>query len=175
MSFANSPSYSLVYKWFSPMKPSAKFLPSKSRGSQFLPSTQERFRNKQRVVGRRLAMTASSPASAPPPPAVAAFTTPALLTDFLPISILTDSYKASHFLQYPADALKMVAVSCQSVYLAYILIPHPNFKIKFKSNPIQFIFLNAICSMESSVQGTTETHRTHVSYGTACVTFWSTT
>ena len=38
-----------------------------------------------------------------------AATTPALLTDYLPMSILTDSYKASHFLQYPA-ATKMVAV-----------------------------------------------------------------
>jgi hypothetical protein len=29
----------------------------------------------------------------------------------LPISVLTDSYKASHFLQYP-EAQKMVAVGC---------------------------------------------------------------
>jgi hypothetical protein len=36
--------------------------------------------------------------------------TPALLTDYLPISILTDSYKATHILQYP-EAKKMVAVS----------------------------------------------------------------
>jgi hypothetical protein len=30
----------------------------------------------------------------------------------LPISVLTDSYKASHFLQYP-EAQKMVAVGCK--------------------------------------------------------------
>lgn len=29
--------------------------------------------------------------------------------DYIPISVLTDSYKASHFVQYP-DATKMVAV-----------------------------------------------------------------
>ena len=32
------------------------------------------------------------------------------LAHWLPITILTDSYKATHFLQYP-DATKMVAVS----------------------------------------------------------------
>jgi hypothetical protein len=35
--------------------------------------------------------------------------TPAALMGAVPISVLTDSYKASHFLQYP-DAHKMVAV-----------------------------------------------------------------
>jgi hypothetical protein len=34
---------------------------------------------------------------------------PSLLSDFLPISILTDSYKTTHFLQYP-ESRKMVAV-----------------------------------------------------------------
>jgi len=43
-------------------------------------------------------------------PAGATTTTPSLLSDYLPISILTDSYKATHFLQYP-EAKKMVAVS----------------------------------------------------------------
>lgn len=33
------------------------------------------------------------------------------LHDFLPISILTDSYKTTHFLQYPPGVTKMVAVS----------------------------------------------------------------
>lgn len=35
---------------------------------------------------------------------------PPLLTDWLPISILTDSYKTTHYLQYP-QCTKMVAVS----------------------------------------------------------------
>ncbi len=35
---------------------------------------------------------------------------PPLLTDWLPISVLTDSYKTTHYLQYP-DCKKMVAVS----------------------------------------------------------------
>jgi len=43
-------------------------------------------------------------------PAGATAKTPSLLSDYLPISILTDSYKATHFLQYP-EAKKMVAVS----------------------------------------------------------------
>lgn len=37
---------------------------------------------------------------------------PPLLTHWLPIAVLTDSYKTTHFVQYP-DARKMVAVSCQ--------------------------------------------------------------
>lgn len=43
-------------------------------------------------------------------PAGATKTAPSLLSDYLPISILTDSYKATHFLQYP-EAKQMVAVS----------------------------------------------------------------
>lgn len=35
---------------------------------------------------------------------------PPLLTDWLPISVLTDSYKTTHYLQYP-ECQKMVAVS----------------------------------------------------------------
>lgn len=34
--------------------------------------------------------------------------------DYIPISVLTDSYKASHFVQYP-DASKMVAVRVSSL------------------------------------------------------------
>ncbi|KAL4549846.1 hypothetical protein Ndes2526B_g04833 [Nannochloris sp. 'desiccata'] len=41
-------------------------------------------------------------------PAGATKTAPSLLSDYLPISILTDSYKATHFLQYP-EAKQMVA------------------------------------------------------------------
>ena len=50
---------------------------------------------------------AGSDAPAAPPASAAP---PALLTSWLPISILTDSYKATHFLQYPPSS-KMVAVS----------------------------------------------------------------
>jgi hypothetical protein len=53
------------------------------------------------------AAAAARPASA---------TTPSLLSDYLPISVLTDSYKATHFLQYP-EAKKMVAVSRHYLYL----------------------------------------------------------
>ena len=51
------------------------------------------------------AALAGAPSTAPP--------LPPLLSSFLPLSILTDSYKASHFLQYPPST-QMVAVSGQS-------------------------------------------------------------
>ena len=44
----------------------------------------------------------------------AATRTPPLLSDYLPISVLTDSYKATHFLQSP-EAKKMVAVSRDTI------------------------------------------------------------
>lgn len=51
-----------------------------------------------------LQLGAETPTTAPPPPA------PPLLTNWLPLAILTDSYKASHFLQYPPGVQRMSAV-----------------------------------------------------------------
>ena len=81
-----------------------------------------------------------------------AATTPALLTDYLPMSILTDSYKASHFLQYPA-ATKMVAVRLYTLNTCPVL---------------RLVNLSLYTSStENSAQGTTMTRPIPATYGTA--------
>jgi hypothetical protein len=50
------------------------------------------------------------------PAAAAQAAAPSLLTDYLPIAVLTDSYKTTHYLQYPSCS-KMVAVGAELQWL----------------------------------------------------------
>lgn len=70
---------------------------------------------RQRQRGRRHFSLAAMPGAAASMPGAAAAgsstAAPQLLTSWLPISLLTDSYKTTHYLQYP-PCTKMVAVRC---------------------------------------------------------------
>lgn len=64
---------------------------------------------------RRAAMAQATNAAAPASAIVTA-APPSLLSSYLPIAVLTDSYKTTHYLQYPAST-KMVAVRPLSLLL----------------------------------------------------------
>ncbi len=64
---------------------------------------------------RRAAMAQATNAAAPASATVTA-APPSLLSSYLPIAVLTDSYKTTHYLQYPAST-KMVAVRPLSLLL----------------------------------------------------------
>lgn len=94
----------------------------------------------------------------------------------VPISLMSDSYKASHYLQYP-DTTKMVAVSSRTRW--NILIQYDRLPQEYSFTPQPSCIANAVFPLLSSTANfaaaTTRTRRTRGLCPTASGIWWRTT
>ena len=133
-----------------------------------------RAMQRQQPTGSAQAEAGSAAPAAP----LASAAAPHLLSSWLPISILTDSYKATHFLQYPQSS-KMVAVSgplCLPACNNTSLCCQPTGQVVAPTAAalalLAWCWCACCCSMESSARATTRIRQTPASSFTGCGTFW---